>query len=263
VAAVDDLDFVCEVLRVSGPGARQKLRQAERLRERLDAVNAAYCSRLRSWLQAGAWSRSALRAELDRHSRYARGTSVLHLEQEPVDCLLDGILGLASFHGAATLENRDYVHLEDSPVRVLLDLVDHVPLGETDCFCDLGAGLGRAAILVHWLTGVPVEGIEIQPEYHAFACELAANFGIDQASFQRADVRVADLSRGTVFYLFTPFKGRVLSEVWARLAREARDRSITVCTYGAISLLAAQQPWLRPAAEAPPHEFSLSVWQAG
>lgn len=263
VAAADELDFICEVLRVSSPAARKHLHRAEALRLRLDAANAAYCTRLRSWLQTGEWSRAALRAELDRHSAYAHGSRALHLEQEPVDRLLDGILGLASFQGVATLENRDYVHLEDSPVRVLLDLVDHVPMGDADCFCDLGAGLGRATILVHWLTGVPAEGIEVQPAYYTYAAELAANFGLQQVRFQLADARVADLSRSTVFYLFTPFKGRVLREVWRRLEVEARARPITVCTYGAVSLAAAQERWLVPATGTPPHEFALAIWRSG
>ncbi len=78
----------------------------------------------------------------------------------------------------------------------------------------------------------------------------------------KADAQVADLSRGTVYYLFTPFKGRVLREVWRRLEREAQTRAIIICTYGAISLSAAQEPWLVPADGARPHEFALAVWQA-
>ena len=263
VAALEQLDYICEVLRYSGRGARRDLQPALALRDRLEALNAAYCARLRQWLQSDTWSRVALRAELNRHATYGRGPAELHMEQEPLDRLVDGILELGAFLAEPTLSDRDYVHLEDSPARVLLDLVDHVPMSANDCFCDLGSGLGRAAILVHWLTGVSVEGVEVQPAYHAFACDLANALGLRRVRFQCADAREADLSRGTVYYLFTPFKGRILGRVWQRLEQEAQSRSITVCTYGAVSLSAAQQPWLRPASGAPPHEFALAIWSAG
>ena len=262
VAALDQLDYICEVLRYSGRGARRDLQPALALRDRLEALNAAYCARLRQWLQGGTWSRAALRAELDRHTTYGRDTA-LHMEHEALDRLVDGILGLGETIAEPTLADRDYVHLEDSPVRVLLDLVDHVSLEADDRFVDLGSGLGRAAILVHWLTGVSAEGIEVQPAYCAYATALVANLGLERVHFQRADASEADLSRGTVYYLFTPFKGRILRLVWQRLEQEAQSRSITVCTYGAVSLSAARQRWLRPASGAPPHEFALAIWRAG
>jgi len=262
VAASDQLDYICEVLRYSGRGARRDVQPALALRDRLEALNAAYCARLRQWLQSDTWSRAALRAELDRHTSYGREPA-MHMEHEAVDRLVDGILGLGETIAEPTLADRDYVHLEDSPVRVLLDLVDHVSLGAGDCFVDLGSGLGRAAILVHWLTGVPTEGIEVQPAYCDRACALVASLGLERVQFQRADASEADLSRGTVYYLFTPFKGRILRLVWQRLEQEAQARSITVCTYGAVSLSAAQEPWLRPASGAPPHEFALAIWRAG
>lgn len=262
VAALEQLDYICEVLRYSGRGARRDLQPALALHDRLEVLNAAYCARLRQWLQTDSWSRAALRAELDRHTTYGRGMA-LHIEHEPLDRLIDGILGLDDTLAEPTLSDRDYVHLEDSPVRVLLDLVDHVTMGEDDCFVDLGSGLGRAVILIHWLTGVSTEGIEVQPAYYEHARSLAASFGLERVRFQRADASEADLSRGTVYYLFTPFKGRILRSVWQRLEQEALSRSITVCTYGAVSLSAAQEPWLRPASGAPPHEFALAIWRAG
>jgi hypothetical protein len=115
---------------------------------------------------------------------------------------------------------------------------------------------------VHWLTGASAEGIEVQPAYAAFAIVLAAAFGLDQVRFQCSDAASADLSRGTVFYLFTPFKGNTLRRVWRRLEAEARRRPVTVCTYGAVSMAAAQEPWLRRSSGATPHEFALALWQA-
>lgn len=147
-------------------------------------------------------------------------------------------------------------------MRVLFDLVDHVPWQGGDRFCDLGSGLGRAAIVVHWLTGLPTWGIEVQPAYCAFARELAASFGLHDVTFIEGDAKEADLSIANVFYLFTPFKGRTLRCVLDRLAAEASKRPIILCTYGAISLVVAQEPWLKEATGNPPHAFSLGIWQS-
>jgi len=263
VALLEAAEDICEVLRHAGYGSRPALRRAQRLVGELEASNAAYCARLRQGLLRGSLTPAELRSELDRLTAYTPERRALHIEQEPADRLVDGIMRLERFRGSPTIEDRDFVHLEDSPVRVLLDLIDHVSLAASDCFFDLGSGLGRAALLVHWLSGVRARGVEVQPEYHAFADSLAGEFRLERVRFERADVRDADLSEGTVFYLFTPFKGRILDALWAKLQQEARSRAIRVCTYGAISLAAARLGWLHAADGDSPHEFSLAVWQAG
>ncbi len=263
VEALEQLAYIYQVLQANGKAAKGYGTRAARLRAQLEACNQKYWARLRHWLLSGAASREELRTLLGRYSRYGQpGETTLHLDYEPADVLVDGILELDRFAGHPSVEHPDIVHLEDTPVRVLLDLVDHVPLEQGDCFCDLGAGLGRAAIVVHWLTGVSTLGIEIQPAYSAYARQLAASFGLKQVSFVQADAQEADLSAGTVFYLFTPFKGRILRTVLERLRHEAQRRPITVCTYGAVSLVVAQEPWLRPLVGGQPHEFALEIWQS-
>lgn len=264
VKALEQLAYIYQVLQASGRAAEAYGARAAALRARLEEVNQSYFDRVRRWLRAGSATPEEIRALLGRYSRYGRpGDAGLHLDYEPADALVDGVLELDTFAGSPTVEHPDMVHLEDTPVRVLLDLVDHVPLEEGDCFCDLGAGLGRAAIVVHWLTGAPVLGIEVQPAYSAHARRLAASFGLQQVTFVQADAREADLSPATVFYLFTPFKGRILRAVLDRLRAEAQRHTITVCTYGAVSLVVAREPWLRPLAGGQPHEFALEIWRSG
>ncbi len=263
VAALEQLAFIYQVLQASGRAAAAYGARAAALRARLEAANEGYYTRVRHWLRSGAASGGEVRALLGCYSRYGQpDDAALHLDYEPADALVDGVLGLDGFTGNPTVEHPDIVHLEDTPVRALLDLVDHVPLEQDDCFCDLGAGLGRAAIVVHWLTGAPALGIEIQPDYSAYARRLAASLGLKRVTFVQADAREADLSAGTVFYLFTPFKGRILRTVLDRLHAQAQQRTITVCTYGAVSLIVAREPWLRPLAGGQPHEFALGVWRS-
>jgi hypothetical protein len=65
-------------------------------------------------------------------------------------------------------------------------------------------------------------------------------------TFRNVDARAADYTDGTVFFLYTPFTGRLLQAVLARLEAEARTRPITIATYGACTSDVAQQPWLQP-----------------
>jgi hypothetical protein len=62
-------------------------------------------------------------------------------------------------------------------------------------------------------------------------------------------MREADLSSGTVFYLYTPFLGSILA-VLDRVRREAASLAIRICSYGPIAPVIAQEQWLQ-AASAP------------
>jgi hypothetical protein len=65
-------------------------------------------------------------------------------------------------------------------------------------------------------------------------------------TFHNVDAREANYTDGTFFFLYTPFTGRLLQTVLARLETEARTRPITIATYGACSRDVAQQTWLQP-----------------
>jgi len=63
-------------------------------------------------------------------------------------------------------------------------------------------------------------------------------------TFLQQDARVADLSDGTVFYLYTPFTGTILRSVLDALRQEAANREILVCTFGPCTPIVAKEPWL-------------------
>jgi SAM-dependent methyltransferase len=113
-------------------------------------------------------------------------------------------------------------------------------------FYDLGSGLGRVALLAGLLTNAQVRGIEFEPAYCAYAQERAHNLNLSRVTFRNGDAREADYTDGTFFFLYTPFIGRVLQAVLARLETEARTRPITIAAYGACTRDVAQQPWLQP-----------------
>ena len=53
---------------------------------------------------------------------------------------------------------------------------------------------------------------------------------------------------GTVFYLYSPFKGSILADVLAALRIESTRRHIKVCTLGPCSRRVSNETWLKTTA---------------
>jgi SAM-dependent methyltransferase len=117
------------------------------------------------------------------------------------------------------------------PVDALLRLVAHAPVGAADVFVDVGSGLGRAAALVHLMTGARAVGLEVQPSLVAAARALAARLRLPDLSFVEGDAPelAAALTEGSVFLLYCPFSGDRLEKLLSRLEPIARTRAIHIC----------------------------------
>jgi SAM-dependent methyltransferase len=128
-------------------------------------------------------------------------------------------------------------------VDTLLRMIDHAEIGASDVFVDIGSGVGRAAVLVHLLTGASAIGLEIQPALAAASRDLAARLGVSRFRAIEGDAaRLAGRALdGTVFFLYCPFSGERLEQVLAGLAPIARARPIRVCC---VDLPLPPRPWL-------------------
>jgi hypothetical protein len=264
-AALDHIALVDEVVRLQGRGtsAAALNRQATALRHRLKAIDERLFRRLREWIRSGDHTPSALRQELDRYTDYVPSSErTAHLGYDGLDHLIDGLLCMEPVPHKTVDLTPEMVHLEATPARAILDLVDHAGLTPADVLVDIGSGLGQVAILVRLLSGIEAKGIEIDPAFCRYAQRCAQALGLTGLEFLPVDARDADYSAGTVFYLFTPFMGGILQAVLDRLRTEARARPIRVCTYGPCTPLVARQPWLACDAPDPEHEFKLAVFHS-
>jgi SAM-dependent methyltransferase len=144
------------------------------------------------------------------------------------------------------------------PVDALLQLVEHAPVRASDVFVDVGSGLGRAAALVHLLTGARAVGIDIQPPLIAAARAHAARLRLPDLSFVEGDaVKRADaLAAGTVFLLYCPFSGDRLARLLDLLEPVARTRPIRVCC---VDLPLPARGWLTLAASPSP---ALAIYRS-
>jgi SAM-dependent methyltransferase len=141
------------------------------------------------------------------------------------------------------------------PVDALLRLVEHAPVRAADVFVDVGSGLGRAAALVHLLTGARAVGLEVQPTLVAAARALARRLRLPDLSFVEGDAPelAPALAGGSVFFLYCPFSGDRLEKFLARLEPIARTRTIHVCC---VDLPLPPRDWLT-LASAPSPELAI------
>ena len=128
---------------------------------------------------------------------------------------------------------------------------------QSDVFVDLGSGLGHVALLASMLTGVRSFGIEVDPAYVASAQECAQNLRPNQVRFTCEDERSADLSSGTVFYLYSPFSESILANVLGKLEQESKVRPIKIGSLGPCTCVLAKEPWLRPITMPDPRQITV------
>ncbi len=153
------------------------------------------------------------------------------------DAWVDQLLGFESPPPDSPDLPRGAVPYLPCGVEEILALVREVPVLPEDHLVDLGSGLGRVVILAHLLTGATALGVEIQEPLVRSARERGASFaGVSFVCANAADLALD----GSIFFLYAPFNGAMLSAVLRRLEAVARRRRIVVCTVG----LELHEPWL-------------------
>lgn len=259
----DALDFVAfaeEFVRLNGKAAdltTLKKRLAA-FRQRLTVINAELFRRIRAEIREGRYLPYSLHFEFNQYTDYIPGKKgAAHVGPDALDVLLDGVLGLTGHLGGITPPHPDMIQYEPTPARVILDMADNAGPQPGDVFYDIGAGAGRAPILFHLVTGVKAIGVEIDSHLCSLARECASRLGLADVEFVAADAREVDYAGGTIFFMFTPFKGAIFQAVLDKLRRVSESRPIRVCTYGACTEWAAQLPWLRGAGADSPFELAI------
>lgn len=161
-----------------------------------------------------------------------------------LDTLLSGILQIEEpALGIAELA-AEMVFYQPTPARHIVDMLDRIELTERDVLIDLGSGLGHVPLLAAICTQARCVGIELEAVYVDCAQRCANALNLSNATFVHQDVRASDLAQGTVFYMYTPFTGKMMDAVLGMLRTEAGSRAIRICTLGPCTLAVAREPWL-------------------
>jgi hypothetical protein len=231
-------------------------RRARDLCDRLEAVNGGLYEHIRGEIQRGAGAETLLRwaqssAEMDG------GGPVSGMGYDCLDELMSGVFQFEEPDAGAVAREPEMVFYQPTPARYIFSLIGLTALTATDVFIDLGSGLGHVPLLVSICTGARSLGIELEGAYVERARQCAQKLNLNGVTFLQQDARAADLSLGTVFYLYTPFTGSILCQVLDSLRREAAARPIRICTYGPCTSVVAEESWLEAVAAPEMHRIAV------
>ena len=246
--ALDDLDagfggFDCESFTRC---AHAHLHEREKsLRMRLEAANVELYQSVRSDIVRGGRPGALLQWLKDSVSDSEPGSPEVGLGFDYRDELVSGVLQLTEPSDPNLQLSPEMVPYQPTPVRHVLHLIATAAVAEDDVFVDLGSGLGHVPLLVSMMTGARSLGVEIEAAYVASARRCAESLRLSHVQFIAQDARDADLSRGTVFYLYSPFKGSILDEVLSALRRESLRRPIKICSLGPCTRRVSNERWLK------------------
>jgi hypothetical protein len=232
-------------------------RRARAIYARLEAVNCELYEGIRGEIRRGGrpdallrWAASSV--EMEGVAGPANGMGYDYLDE-----LISGVFQFEEPDAEPVRREAEMVLYQPTPARHIFDLIGLTALTATDVLVDIGSGLGHVPLLASILTCARSIGIELEGTYVERARQCAQSLNLKRVTFIQQDARAADLSAGTVFYLYTPFTGSILSSVLSRLRREAAARPIRICTYGPCTSVIAEESWLEATATTAPHRIAL------
>jgi hypothetical protein len=243
------IDRIEALLRtINQPEELTALKQsAERVKRQLEEIDDNLFQRLRADIRSGVCTGTALKGLIDEYvgddSKGSRQQDKIGYDS--LDVFINGLLLINPVPIETKTREPEMVSYQQTPARIINALVEKAHLTGQDVFYDLGSGLGQVPILVHLLSRATAKGIEFEPAYCDYARACAAALNLSQVEFINVDARTADYSDGTVFFMYTPFKGGLLQAVLEKLRGEARKKRIRLLTYGPCTPEVCRQSWLK------------------
>jgi SAM-dependent methyltransferase len=264
--ALDSLEFhVLDLIDQSYAGSEMgNVRdQAVQLHARLTSIAQATIDQLIQDIRTQEPDASALK---QRFNQYAHSGADTLIGDAPDYDLFDDFLShlfQVDYEPSETRRRtKEMFYLQPTPGRIILDMINALPFTEADCFYDLGSGLGHVPLLVSLLTDAHAVGIEYEPTYSHYARCSAQKLGLTDVEFRNIDAQDADLSDGTIFFMFTPFIGTILRRVLDRLCDLSKARRITLCTYGPCTPIIEQETWLSPIRRSKGEIYRLAIFSS-
>ncbi len=242
------LDQIEGLLQTTTPSAKLTLlrNRFEKLKSELEEVNSNLLQQLQENIRAGRYRGIEFKTLICEYFDFQVDQN--EPTEEPgydnLDLFINGLFPFQSIPAQTKELEPDMVYYQKTPARVVLELVEKSQLTNEDVFFDLGAGLGQTAILVHLLTGLAAHGVEFEPAFCGYARNCASSLNLSDVSFINLDARNADYSEGTIFFMFTPFRGEILQDVLDILKKESEKRKIKIISYGPCTSAVALQKWL-------------------
>jgi hypothetical protein len=238
IEAVDDLDAY---LRSGQPIGAALRRRARAIYAGLESVNSRLYEAVRWDIQLGAGRARLLEWMPDWN---AAANLISRSGYDYLDELISGVLQFEEPPAEVVPLESEMVCYQPTPARHIFDLISRTALTERDLLIDLGSGLGHVPLMASICTSARCTGVELERSYVDCARKSARSLNLNNVRFIEGDARAADLSDGTIFYLYTPFIGTILREVLSLLRQEAVGREIRICTFGPCTPVVSEERWL-------------------
>ena len=235
-------------------------RRAKAIRDRFEAVNANLYESIRWQIQRGLQSHGLLSWLSPSLPMEYLATASGGVGYDYIDELISGVFGFEEPEDERISREPEKLFYQPTPARLIFSLINLTALTSDDVFVDIGSGLGHVPLMVSICTESRSLGIEVEQTYVGRAQECARRLNLNRVAFIQQDAREADLSEGTVFYLYTPFIGSILKTMLRRLRCEAAARQIRICSYGPCTSAIAEESWL--AAATVPDETVITVFHS-
>lgn len=189
---------------------------------------------------SSAWeARSSI--EQGSHDSTAFRAALLSVPPAERDAWVDLVLGSVDVPDDGPELPRGCVPYLPCSVDVLLRAIDEAEVAASDVFVDIGAGVGRAALLVHLLTGARAIGVEIQRALVSVARRLASP--LPRVSFLEGDAATGPLPVGSVYFLYCPFGGDRLEQFLEHLHSNETTQPLRLCC---VDLPLPTRSWISP-----------------
>jgi hypothetical protein len=251
--AIDFLDFHI-IDRIEGwlqrEGPNKKLsvlkHRAEQAKRELEMIDIHLFQRLRGKIRTGTYTHPSFSDMIHLYL----GDDASHscpqgqTGYDQLDVFLNGLLADRPIPEPTIARAPEMLFYQKTPARIIFELTRLAELKPGDLFVDIGSGLGQVCILVNLISGAAASGIEYEPAYCHYAKTSASQLNLPNVDFINKDGRYGDYAQGTVFFLYTPFEGRMLQNMLDILQKESQKRTITIFTYGPCSPHVARQDWL-------------------
>ena len=216
--------------------------QAEELKSKLEEIDNKLFQRLKLEISRGKHSGKAFEALVREYVNFENSCDDEGYDN--LDIFINRLLSLHHLPEQSRPLEPEMVFYQKTPARVVFELVKETEFSKDDVFFDIGSGLGQVVILVNLMAGIKTVGVEFDPAFCEYSEECATMLGLKDAVFVNVDAREADCSTGTVFFMYTPFRGKMLQDVSTVLRRESLQRRIRIITYGPCTSEVAAQDWL-------------------
>lgn len=152
----------------------------------------------------------------------------------PADDFLDGLFDSPRADQHAELPVLGSPNMATRAAKAA-DFLRAMEPGARDVVFDLGSGSGKMALTVSASCDARVVGVEICAPYVEASRVSAKSLALTNLRFDCVDVREVDLSEGSVFYLYFPFRGALAQSVAERLGALASKKSIRIYATGPVN----------------------------